>query len=51
MCIFFRNKWSNQIKDSSYFMKNKILWFQLTNIPSENIRFINVYAPNDPKER
>jgi hypothetical protein len=32
-------------------MKNKILWFQLTNIPSENIRFINVYAPNDPKER
>ncbi len=32
-------------------MKNKILWFQLTNIPNENIRFINVYACNDRKER
>jgi hypothetical protein len=51
ICIFLRNKWSNKIKDSSYFMKNKILWYQLTNIPSENIRFIKVYAPNDPKER
>jgi hypothetical protein len=51
MYIFLHNKWNNQIKDSSYFMKNKILWFQLTNIPSENIRFKNVYASNDPKEK
>jgi hypothetical protein len=51
MCIFLHNKWSIQIKDSSYLMKNKILWFQLTNIPNENIRFINVYASNDPKGR
>jgi hypothetical protein len=51
MCIFLHNKWSNQIKYSSYFMKNKIMWFQLTNIPCENIRYIYVCTPNDPKEK